>query len=81
MEDEIFENSVERMKELFKMIHLNNNYIVFNKGAYELNIETIITPIDILREVHHLSSKQWMTSEIIFEFISIMCDYRKIKLY
>lgn len=62
-------------------ITLDQGYVVFVGIGYEIWLETIHNKGDILQWVHHLSEKNWVTPEILAEFIEKTCAHLGVRVY
>jgi len=48
---------------------------------YRIELNRITDPESVLRWVHHLTEKTWMTTELVHEFIERVYDIKGWKLY
>jgi hypothetical protein len=71
---EFYEEYLQGQKELARQIYETKDAIVLNvRCPYCIDKSQIDTPEKIIRWVVHLSEKNWMTSELIREFILVAC--------
>lgn len=56
-----------------KKVYLDEGFIVINvlKQPYEIPLSGIDTPDKLIRHVYNLSSKTWVTNEIIYQVMKI----------
>ena len=74
------EEYLQGQKELARQIYETKDAIVLNvRYPYCIDKSQIDIPEKIIRWVIHLSEKNWMTSELIREFILIACQVANIK--
>lgn len=66
---------------LYKKIYVVDEHIVINVvSEYNIPLISCSTPQGILRLVHHLTEKTWMTTELIRRFIEVACKHSNIEM-
>lgn len=66
-----------------KKVYIDGGFIVIDvlKQPYEISLDDIDTPDKLIRHVYNLSSKTWVTNEIIYQVMKIAgSESDKIKL-
>lgn len=62
--------------------HKGNQTIVINLAyPYEIDLDRIETPCQLLGWVHHLSEKNWMTTIVLHWFIEKVSEIKKFDIY
>jgi uncharacterized protein YlzI (FlbEa/FlbD family) len=67
-----------------KLVNIKDGYIGFNDNgrySYWIELTRIKTPRDLLEWTHHLNGKNWVTKEMLDDFIEAVFNYRKWTLY
>jgi hypothetical protein len=80
----IIENGAKADRLLAKMfVHnkRNKSLVVCVTYPYEITLDRIPDPMALLRWVEHLTSKRWMPSDLLGEFIKAVCKIKGWNLY
>lgn len=59
----------KRMDEVFQHNPRNRTLTIDAAYPYEVDLDRIQTPADLLEWVHHLAGKNWMSAPLLGEFI------------
>ncbi|MCG2750377.1 MAG: hypothetical protein L6301_00855 [Desulfobacteraceae bacterium] len=77
---EFIEAANKQNGELKRQCYLSDGAIVLNVGAeYFVELKRANTKAKILNWVHHLSGKNWMTTELLRRFIELACQANRLK--
>jgi hypothetical protein len=62
--------------------HRNNNTIIICiKHSYEVDLDRIETPLQLLGWVEHLAAKTWMTTKVLRRFVVIVAKIKNWQIY
>lgn len=80
------EGFLQREKELAEIIQVDETHIVIHipgnvlDDEYEIALNACKTPEQVIGWIFHLSAKQWVTRDILRQFIKVACNKAGISL-
>ncbi|WP_034912966.1 hypothetical protein [Erwinia sp. 9145] len=80
------EGYVARERQLLSQVTMDETHIILSlpEGAigesYEIALDTIKTPEQVVSWIFHLSSKQWVDREMLRRFIKLASEHAGIEL-
>ena len=79
---EIIKRGDEEEKRLSKLVYLEDGFVILAVAyEYEIALSRCDTIEKILSWVTHLSSKKWMTIDVMSKFIRTACEYHGFNPY
>lgn len=64
-----------------ELVIIEDDTIVFVKHRYEIELTRIKNRTDIIQWLHHMMGKNWVTVEMLEQFIEKVCAYRGLEIY
>ena len=63
------------------LVKIEDGQIGFVDHAYWIELSQIKTRRDLIEWIHHMLGKQWVTNEMLEQFIEQVCQYRNWTIY